>query len=121
MSPSSGTDSNSSSDLEDPGASDSATAHPDTYSSALQDDVSTAQDDLMCPSGSPLSTAVQPAATMVGVSLVPLPLQPYQPMSYPKQVFGEFCPWQGRSSTHGYIIYQKIMQFFASIVQNLFN
>ena len=40
-----------------------------------------------CHSGLPLSHAVQPAATMVGLHLPP---QPYQPkMNYPKQVFGK--------------------------------
>ena len=85
MSPPS-TGSNSGSDLEDLGLGDSATAEPGINSSALQDDVSTAQ-DLMCHSGSPLSPT---AATKVGVSLVQLPPQPYQPkMSYPKQDFGK--------------------------------
>ena len=56
------TGSNSGSDLEDLRLGDSATADPGVNSSALQDDVSTAQ-DLMCHSGSPLSPAVQPAAT----------------------------------------------------------
>ena len=53
------TGSNSGSDLEDLGLGDSATADPGINSSALQDDVSTAQ-DLMCHSGSPLSLQQPP-------------------------------------------------------------
>ena len=76
------------SDLEDLVLGDSATGADPGNSSALKDDVSTAQ-DLVCPSGLPLSPAVQPAAaaTIIGVHL---PSQPYQPkMNYPKQVFGK--------------------------------